>query len=74
MITRASGTQSAPSFFVSWRFHELTDGFENDPELSVVAFEASICRKRTNVRMIATFTLMARSLFRTVESIATPCS
>jgi hypothetical protein len=31
-------------------------------------------RKRTNARMMAMLTSIARSLFRTLESMATPCS
>ena len=38
------------------------------------ALEASICRNFTNARMISMLTNIARSLFRTLESIATPCS
>ena len=33
-----------------------------------------ICRSRTNARMISIFTRIARGLFSTLESIATPCS
>jgi hypothetical protein len=34
----------------------------------------SICRSRTNARMISMFTATARSLLSTLESMATPCS
>jgi len=36
--------------------------------------EASNCRSRTNALMISMFTSTARSLWRTLDSIATPCS
>src|SRR5262249_35728251 len=36
------------------------------------ALDASICRSFTNARMISMLTNMARSLFSTLESIATP--
>jgi hypothetical protein len=35
---------------------------------------ARICRSRTKARMMAMFTAIARSLFKTVDSMATPCS
>ncbi len=38
------------------------------------AFDASISRSRTNVRMISTFTCTARLLFSSLESMATPYS
>lgn len=37
-------------------------------------WEARICLRRTKVLMISTLTRMARSLFKTLESMATPCS
>ena len=37
-------------------------------------FEVSHCRNRTKVRMISMLTAIARSLFKTLESIAMPCS
>jgi hypothetical protein len=68
------------------RGHELADGVEHHPELGVVlrlqgsslrarsAWAASSCRIRTNARMISTLTRTARSLRRTLDSMATPCS
>src|SRR5437667_6582643 len=38
------------------------------------ACDDSSCRKRTNARMISMFTRTARSLFSTLDSMATPCS
>src|SRR5215813_292397 len=38
------------------------------------SWETNIWRRRTKVRMISTLTITARSLRRTLESIATPCS
>ena len=38
------------------------------------SWDRSIFRILTNARMMAIFTWIARSLFRTLESIATPCS
>src|SRR5438094_5944544 len=38
------------------------------------AWDAVIRRSRTKARMISTLTAIARGLFRTPESIATPCS
>ena len=38
------------------------------------ATEAATLLRRTNARMISTFTLTARALRSTLESIATPCS
>ena len=37
-------------------------------------FVSSVSRSFTNARMIAMFTFTARSLFNTLDSIATPCS
>ena len=38
------------------------------------SFVSNICRKCTKARMMAMFTSIACSLFKTLESIATPCS
>ena len=37
-------------------------------------FDWSICRRRTNARMISMLTCTALGLRRTLDSIATPCS
>jgi len=37
-------------------------------------FDSSICRRRTNARMISMFTRTARGLLSTLDNIATPCS
>src|SRR5439155_27152726 len=72
-------------WFFRWR-HQFADRIGDDLKLRIVflfqcgefagkiGIERSISRRRTNVRMIAMFTCTARSLRKTLESIATPCS
>jgi hypothetical protein len=47
----------------------------NGRELSIKFFvRFQLCRSITKARLIAMLTAMARSLLRTLDSIATPCS
>ena len=46
----------------------------SDGSLVAIEVKAAARRSSTNARMISTFTATARSLRKTPESIATPCS
>jgi hypothetical protein len=52
----------------SYFFSSATRFFESS------ALLCKTCRSRTKARMISTFTWIARGLFKTPDSMATPCS